>query len=225
MSTMQTWRYNNGVGLNPTPTEGIGDYMHTTLNLLFSLGLMFLWFAELCLGNEETGIVLEPQEWEPLESPYYSKFLESEFGLLMSAQGFGSKLSLIQYLAEYFQLGESFRYFRQEANSGSPFNLHYDISAFMRVAPFSSFKYSPYASVTLGYDTWHTSGVASSSGKIGYIFGLDIHLTDFFGINLAHHELGFTGDTPKYYWGRQVEGKKFGYDEVMFQFRLDDRLL
>ncbi len=193
--------------------------------MLLIFSLVFSLLPPPCQGVEEVDIEVEPQYWDELEPALVPTNFEAELGLLMSAQGFGTEMNLIQYLADYFQVGQSLRYFRQDTETISPLALHYDVSLFMRVSPFRHFKYSPYANISISYDSWRIDNSAANSVKVSYELGMNIYLTKYFGINLAHHELSFINDPPSYYWGRSVDDKNFGYDEVMFQFRLDDRLL
>ena len=171
------------------------------------------------IENEE-----EDSYWQEGYTSRPTVAFESDIGLHMSSVGFGSQIALYQYLTSYFQVGQSFRYFRNDDEKVGPTDLHYGMDINMRLAPFQEFMFSPFLSVGFGYNQWQVDGEKISSPRVNYDAGLNIQLSRFFTLLMVHKDINFTNEAPITYWGQKVSSKSFTSDEVMLTFSLDNTM-
>ncbi|SMF21826.1 hypothetical protein [Pseudobacteriovorax antillogorgiicola] len=190
----------------------------------FTLACLCCSLSQISSGIDSQELSEDELYWQEPISPPLAVTFEADIGIHMTPVGFGTQLAFYQHLSSFFQVGQSFQYFRQDSLSDGAQDLHYGVDANMRVAPFQEYMFSPFMRVALGYNQWQSLVQQNESARASYDFGLNIQLTSFFSLVLVRRELSFLSRAPETYWGQSVSGKNFASNEAMLTFSLDNRM-
>ncbi|NRA64074.1 MAG: hypothetical protein HRU19_06290 [Pseudobacteriovorax sp.] len=151
---------------------------------------------------------------------------EAQLSLQMTPKGFGSRVTLLQYISPYFQFGQDIRYFRQEEKeAANREELSYGGDFHMRITPFSAYKFSPFLLGFGGLAGWRAENEVFQSPIAGFAGGLNIYLTEFFVLTVVQRETYFTDTPPEFYWGIKTENDKVSQNQVMLSFRFENSML
>lgn len=190
-------------------------------------GYMLLLILSLGLGTAALaveGYENDAEYWEGYSPETRSVDFEANIGIHMMAQGFGSELKLFQNLTRYFQLGQSFQYFRDDQDAEEESGLHYGVDLNMRLAPFQEFMFAPFIAVGLGYNQWQEKGEQLNSPRVNYDLGMNIHLSKFFALTVVHRDISFVDASPETYWGQRVSDRNVSSNEIAMTFILNDKM-
>ena len=179
--------------------------------------------AQISHAEEDTSY-LEQDYWKEYAAPSSSPSFSADIGLHMTPSGFGTQVSLFQFLTSYFQVGQSFQYYRNEEPELGDSQLHYGADLNMRLAPFLDYMFAPYASVAFGYNQWHEAIGIQSSARANYDLGLLVQLSKYLSLNLVHKEISFMDQNPSYYWGQKTGEKTISSNEAIMTFSLNNKM-